>query len=610
MLAKRDFEKAQVKNKAAASRQITAEQILREAVDSQARERPIPKVNIADETELGAYRMAKRKEFEDTLRRQRHHIGTWIKYAKWEESQQEFRRARSIFERALQVEYQNVSLWLKYIEMEISRKFIQHARTLYDRVTSLLPRVDQFWYKYAYMEERLENYAGARAIYEKWMSWKPTDNAWLQYVRFEERCGEISRARCVFERYLSDHHSELAFTRYCKFEERHKEFDKARAGYETCVNLLDQDLLTEDVFIKYAQFEIRRGEIQKANRVFKIGLEKLSSPDKSRGLYSAFVLHTKQTGKRSEIEQILIDKRRAHYERLLAEEPVEENIDVCFNYIKMEEEAGEVDRVREIFERSLARVPSGRDKRNWRRYVFLWLFYAQFEETVSEDIHRARRVYETAVKLFDTCRVHFSKLARAFAGFELRQLNLMGYRQVLLHAVESSKARKLSIAKFWIETELKLGNVSHARTVAARIIEINPSSVDSWVTFIELETVLGEASRAIALCELAWKSRDSFGKAIPVLVRKQIEIESENDAETDKIRKLFKRLLDVSEHDYRVFLDFADFETNTAGSAERASALLEEGLEILPNSLRRERQALKARLEELEDLNLDNRSEI
>ena len=608
MLGKRDFEKAQVKNKAAATRQITAEQILREAVDSQTRERPIPKLNIADDTELGAYRMAKRKEFEDTLRRQRHHIGTWIKYAKWEEGQQEFRRARSIFERALQVEYQNVSLWLKYIEMEISHKYIQHARTLYDRVTSLLPRVDQFWYKYAYMEERLENYAGARAIYEKWMSWKPTDNAWLQYVKFEERCGEPSLARAVFERYLQEHQTAVAFTRYCKFEERHKEFDKARAGYETCIHLLDAELLNEEVFIKYAQFEIRRGETERASRVFKLGLERLGSPDKSKELYSAFVQHTKLTGKRSEIEQILIDKRRAHYERLVTEDS--ENFqDAFFNYIRMEEEAGEIDRAREMYERAVSRVPPGRDKKHWKRYVYLWLFYAQFEETVCQDMDRCRSVYETAVKLLDMKKVSFSKVSKAFAEFELRQMNLPGFRSVLLHAVETSKGVKRSVARYWVEMELKLGNVSQARQVAAKIVEINPCLVQSWIGFVELEKILGEPARALALCDVGWKSRESMDN-ISALVRKEIEIRVGMEGEEESVRKLFKRLLDVSDSgDFQVFLDFADFELNSAGSSERACAILEEGLETLPGNLRRERQILKTRLEEMVEMNEAPRDE-
>merc|ERR1719359_2649712 len=158
---------------------------------------------IIDEDELQMYRVRKRKEFEDVIRMQRQNIGAWIKYAQWEASQQEFRRARSIYERAIHCEYQNVSLWLKYIEMEMKNKFVNHARNLFDRVVQLLPRVDQFWYKFAYMEELLANYAGARTTFERWMEWEPADNAWLQYVKFEERCKEVEKGRRVMERYVS-----------------------------------------------------------------------------------------------------------------------------------------------------------------------------------------------------------------------------------------------------------------------------------------------------------------------------------------------------------------------------------------------------------------------
>jgi crooked neck len=36
--------------------------------------------------------MRKRKEFEDSVRRNRLNIGAWIKYARWEASQKEFDR--------------------------------------------------------------------------------------------------------------------------------------------------------------------------------------------------------------------------------------------------------------------------------------------------------------------------------------------------------------------------------------------------------------------------------------------------------------------------------------------------------------------------------------
>jgi hypothetical protein len=36
-----------------------------------------------------------------------------LQYAHWEESQKDFRRARSVWERALDIDYTNVNFWLK-----------------------------------------------------------------------------------------------------------------------------------------------------------------------------------------------------------------------------------------------------------------------------------------------------------------------------------------------------------------------------------------------------------------------------------------------------------------------------------------------------------------
>jgi hypothetical protein len=45
-----------------------------------------------------------------------------------------------------------------------------------------------------------------------------------------------------------------------------------------------------------------------------------------------------------------------------------------------EEVKAAISRVREIYERSVAHVPPGDEKKHWRRYIFLWLNYALFEE--------------------------------------------------------------------------------------------------------------------------------------------------------------------------------------------------------------------------------------
>lgn len=60
-----------VKNKAAAPIQVTAEQLLREAVDRQEEKVQAPTQRFADLEELHEYQGRKRKEFEDYVRRNR-----------------------------------------------------------------------------------------------------------------------------------------------------------------------------------------------------------------------------------------------------------------------------------------------------------------------------------------------------------------------------------------------------------------------------------------------------------------------------------------------------------------------------------------------------------
>ncbi|KMS93693.1 hypothetical protein BVRB_028910, partial [Beta vulgaris subsp. vulgaris] len=169
-----------------------------------------PEQKITDVDELLHYRIRKRKEFEDVLRRQRHNIGVWVRYATWEASQLEFERARSVFERALDVDYRNASLWLKYAEMEMKNRFVNHARNIWDRAVTLMPRVDQFWFKYTHMEEMLGNIANARIIFERWMAWAPAKNAWSSYIHMEMRHRRdddkiLERCRDIYERFIVCH---------------------------------------------------------------------------------------------------------------------------------------------------------------------------------------------------------------------------------------------------------------------------------------------------------------------------------------------------------------------------------------------------------------------
>ena len=45
----------------------------------------------------------------------------------------------------------------------------------------------------------------------------------------------------------------------------------------------------------------------------------------------------------------------------------------------MESDA-EAETVREVYERAIANVPPIQEKRHWKRYIYLWVNYALYEE--------------------------------------------------------------------------------------------------------------------------------------------------------------------------------------------------------------------------------------
>ena len=558
-------EKTAVKNRSANPIQITAEQLLREAVDRQGEEKGPPKQHIADEQELQSYRLEKRKEFEDSLRRQRNHIGTWVKYAKWEEDQQEFRRARSIFERALQVDYQNASLWLKYIEMETSHKFIQHARNLYDRVTQLLPRIDQFWYKFAFLEEQLENFTGARDIYERWMKWEPSENAWTQYIKFEERCGETERARQLFERYVQLIPSSSAFVRFSKFEEKANDLNRARACFETALEVSED--LDDNFFLKWAAFEEKHGSQETVRRALVLGCAKLPTAELLSLKLSSF---TKQNGSAEDNQLLMLERRRAFYEEQVASET--RNRDIWFDFARLEEEAGTVERAREVYERAVADIPGVGKSEQFRRYIYLWLFYAAFDSA---------RGVEILCKAFDVCSacgVVSGKLVSALARIFIKLGDMQSARLAFGRGIGESAGRKAKLFREYLDLEIGNAEMSRCREILTKWTESMPNRAEPWERFIDFELAANESARAITLANLALEQNLDQPDDI---WKKLIQIGT-NLGHSDQVRNLFKKLITFTSHE-KVWLAFSDFELN-AKNFNAAEQVLEEAVLRLKSS--------------------------
>ncbi|XP_006812602.1 crooked neck-like protein 1 [Saccoglossus kowalevskii] len=494
---------AKVKNKMPAEVQITAEQILREAKERELEAvPPPPKQKITDPDELQEYRLKKRKEFEDNIRKNRSVMTNWIKYAQWEESQREVDRARSIWERALDVDHRNITIWLKYAELEMKHRQINHARNIWDRAVTILPRANQFWYKYTYMEEMLGNTAGARQVFERWMEWEPEEQAWLSYIKMELRYKEVDRARQVYERFVTVHPEIKNWIRYANFEEHHSYISKARSVYERAVEFFGDVLLDEKLFVAFARFEEKQKEHDRVRAIYKYALDKIPK-QQAQDLFKFYTIHEKKYGDRAGIEDVIVSKRRFQYE----------------------EEVKDYEKTRQVYQACLELIPH-------KKFTFakLWLLFAQFEVR-QKNITHARKILGTSIgkcpkdklfkgyielelqlREFDRCRILYEK----FLEFNMENCTTwMKYSELetILGDVERARAiyelainqPKLDMPevlwKAYIDFEIEQEEYDKTRELYCRLLE-RTHHVKVWISYAQFEASIGDdhciaASRSI-----------------------------------------------------------------------------------------------------------------
>ena len=581
-----------VKNKAPAGTQITVEQLMREAQTLVQPAFKPPALKLTDPEELAEYRQTKRKQFEDNVRRVgRWNNGVWVKYAEWEVTQNDYRRARSVWERALEVDPRNVNFWVKYAEMEMKGRFVNHARNVWDRAVTILPRVDRLWQKYVHMEELLGNVAGARQVYQRWMQWEPDHHGWNAYINMELRYGDVGNARGVFEQYIRCIPTVKSYVRYAKFEVKNGNPNLARRVYERALEELSEDDVQAELYVKFAEFEEMLGEGERAAAIYKFAMETFEGEDAAlaQRQYLAF---QKQRGDRDGIEDAIFAKRREEYEAGLRADP--RNYDLWFDLTRLEEEAVnaavesskhgksavvDYSRARNAYEMAVAAVPPVAEKRFWQRYVYLWIKYALFEELVVKDMERTREVYRTCLKLIPHASFTFAKVWVLAAQFEVRQRRLDAARKIFGMAIGMCPKNKLF--RSYIEMELSLGNIDRCRTLYEKFLEFNPVSAAAWGQWAELETALGETERAKALYEIAI-SQDELD--MPEAMWKAYIDHEIAEGSRVNARGLYERLLEKTQH-VKVWMSYAKMESTALKilaaeqEGEDASSLAEMRLE-------------------------------
>ncbi len=382
----------------------------------------------------------------------------------------------------------------------MKNKFINHARNVWDRAVTLHPRVDTYWYKYSYMEEMVEAVDNARQIFERWMAWEPDDMAWAAFIKFEMRQGQIERARAVYERYVALLPTCRAYLKYAHWEEKNHQRGLTRRVYERSLVELHPHERTEKLLINFARFEERCKEYERARVVYQYALGQVENNDSVSGnkeeevseLKKEFVAFEKRHGDKASIDDVIVSQRREKYEELLRTDRFD--YDTWFDYIRLEEAEQDADRVRAVYTRAVASVPPVLEKRYWRRYVYLWINYALFEELTERDLSRARAVYKACLDVIPHRVFTFGKMWLLAAQLEVRVKDLAAARRILGQGI--GMCGKENIFKGYIELELQLGEVDRCRTLYSKYIEKMPFNCAAWKAFAQLETNCGETARA------------------------------------------------------------------------------------------------------------------
>jgi crooked neck len=170
-----------------------------------------------------------------------------------------------------------------------------------------------------------------------------------------------------------------------------------------------------------------------------------SNSDQSNFFHSFLELGIIVFSFRESIDEVVLTKRRLFYENEIEENG--RNYDNWFDYIALEENSNDPDKVmrmRELYERAIITIPPIKLKKYWRRYIYIWINYAIFEEMEGFP-SRAQEVYENALKIIPHSIFTFSKLWILYAHFQIRKKDLDFARVVFGNAIGKCPREKVKI---------------------------------------------------------------------------------------------------------------------------------------------------------------------
>lgn len=312
-----------------------------------------------------------------------------VSFASWEASQKEYERSRSLYRLALQQWPQSSLLKMEQIEFEkkygssanMGYTIAQKRKAEYEAILNENPLDYSTWWLLIDLYE--DNLPGEqKAVFEMFIdrgkpatlkkdtSWKRYIELWIRYLVYAEKfLDDVDLTRSLYQKLLSIiPHKHFTFAKIwimdAQFELRHENLNKARS-------ILGVSL----------------GKCEKA-KLYKyyIGLElQLKEFDRVRKLYEKFLaFDPNNVGiwiEYAELEENLGDEDRARgiYNISLSEEvgiPIEDKLEMIQRFIAFETDASEYDNARALYHRYLIMS-------NYN--AIIWINWALFESTIPTD---------------------------------------------------------------------------------------------------------------------------------------------------------------------------------------------------------------------------------
>jgi tetratricopeptide (TPR) repeat protein len=346
----------------------------------------------------------------------------------------------------------------------------------------------------------------AREILERGHVLHPTDPSLMQTLgTLEERCGDLQLAKKRFAASIRVRATAPAFVAWALLEEREGNLVEA-------VNLFEQALLTDPLhgaaYNAYGMMEARRGELDRARKVYERGLEINASasvwhgygqlelklgrnPNRARELFrsgvsqtredTAFIWHSLgmlELGCQNAVaaRQVFQDalKRYPRNSRVLVGAALA-HASSC------PESPAQEDVARDFFKRAVAADPA---------HAHAWQTWGVFELR-----HGRRDVAEALFKRgLRMCPTH-GALWQAWGVLETANGNFDKARQLFVRGSESCPAH-VHLFQAWACMEVRAGNIDRARELLDHALESDPSHGPVWTAYGLLEARHGTLARA------------------------------------------------------------------------------------------------------------------